>query len=373
MLIVFIFFINMLSRLGLGPLLPEIERDFSFGHTSAGSLFLAVSFGYGLGLFGSTFVSARISHHQLIGWSSIAIGIVLGLVSLGRNLSMLRLALVGLGVAGGLYLPSGIAVLTSGVGKNDWGKVLSIHQLAPNMAYICAPLLAGYLLLWMPWRMILIGYGATAVLAGMYFLAGSHTGDYKGTAPSPALLAELIRDKVIWVMIFLFSLSLSVNQGVFAMMSLYLTTERGMDLHTANRLLAGTRIVAFGAPLLGGWFADRKGLKAALFLVIVSSSAATFSIALSPPQWIWAALFLQAVTSACFFPLGFAALSYTTRPETRSLAVSLTVPVGHFLGAGLGPALMGFSGDLVGFDAGFFVLGFLTLIGASFVWRLPLE
>jgi hypothetical protein len=49
-----IFFLNMLSRLGLAPLLPAIAQELELSHAAAGSLFLFVSVGYGSGLFVST-------------------------------------------------------------------------------------------------------------------------------------------------------------------------------------------------------------------------------------------------------------------------------------------------------------------------------
>ena len=86
-----IFFLNMLSRLGLAPFLPNIENELSLTHTDTGALFLFISMGYGIGLFCSTIISAHLSHHRQIAFSAIAVGVSLLLLSLSNNIWTLRL------------------------------------------------------------------------------------------------------------------------------------------------------------------------------------------------------------------------------------------------------------------------------------------
>ncbi len=85
-----IFFINMLSRLGMAPLLPGIEAELGLRHVEAGSLFLFVSVGYGCGLFTSPFISARMAHPHLIVLSSLAVGASLFGVAFSTGLNGLR-------------------------------------------------------------------------------------------------------------------------------------------------------------------------------------------------------------------------------------------------------------------------------------------
>jgi NNP family nitrate/nitrite transporter-like MFS transporter len=361
--IVSIFFINMLSRLGLAPLMPPIERDLPLSHAEAGSLFLLVSLGYGLGLFGSPFFSARFCHRKMIVGSSVAVGVALIMCGRSGTPWALRLALMGLGVAGGLYLPSGVATLTGAVRKADWGKVLAIQQLAPNLAYICSPLIAELLMRRYDWRMVLTVYGAASIVLGLIFAVSRPTGDFRGTPPRPEVFLSFLRNPATWALILLFSLALGVNQGVFSMMPLYLTAERGLSPTHANRLIFLSRIVAFGAPLITGWLSDRLGLRRILFSVVLASGVATLLLVAAPADWIGGGLILQAVSSVCFFPLGFAVLSRITQKENRNVAVALVIPFAHLLGAGLIPVVIGIAGDAGSFDWGFLLLSGLTLAG----------
>jgi NNP family nitrate/nitrite transporter-like MFS transporter len=265
-----------------------------------------------------------------------------------------------MGLTSGLYLPSGVAALTSAVRKKDWGKVLSLHQLAPNLAYVAAPLAADLLLRLYPWRTALRFYGAAAVFLGLMFWLEKKAGRYHGVAPNARRIFKLLLHPPFLVLILVFSLAVGVNQGVFQMMSLYLSVERDMTPGAANRLISLSRLIALLAPLVGGWIADRVGLKKTTSVVVLGSGASTLGVVLAGPQWILAVLILQAVFSACYFPLGFAAMSQMSTPETRNLAVGLVVPAAHLFGAGFIPTAVGAAAD-----AGYFGLGFMILGGVT--------
>lgn len=358
-----IFFLNMLSRLGLAPLLPNIEQELSLAHAETGGLFLFVSLGYSIGLFGSTFIAARLCHQRMISISSFAVGGALLVFSLSESLLGLRAVLTVLGIAGGLYLPSSVATITSLVKKRDWGKALSIHQLAPNLAYICAPLLADVIMKWYPWRHVVAIYGLASIVLGIIFSRKRNAGDFCSRAPSKELIFQMLKDRGIWVLILLFSLAIGLNQGIFLMTPLYLISERGMDQSMVNHLLGLSRIAAFGAPLLTGWISDKYGLKKTIYCIVLCCSMATFLMVMVPSSWIGLALFLQAVTSVCFFPLGFVMLSRRTSPESRNVAVALTIPPSHFIGAGVVPTTIGLTGDMGSFSLGLSLLGILALLG----------
>ena len=69
-----IFLVNFLSRVVLAPLLPLIEKDLGIGHAGAGGIFMLIAIGYAAGLFGSGFVSSRLTHRRTIAWAAVACG-----------------------------------------------------------------------------------------------------------------------------------------------------------------------------------------------------------------------------------------------------------------------------------------------------------
>jgi NNP family nitrate/nitrite transporter-like MFS transporter len=362
-LIFIIFYLNMLSRLGLAPLLPGIESELGLRHVEAGSLFFFISVGYGSGLFSSAFMAARLGHPHLIALSSAAVGSSLVLVSFSNSLWTLRTSFLALGFAGGLYLPSGVALLTGLVRRQHWGKVLAVHQLAPNLAYVCSPWMAAMIMGHFSWRFAVAVYGVAAIIMAGVFLIFGRSDGFRSEAPSIGLVRRLVKTPAIWIMILLFGLALGVNQGLFSILPLYLAVERQLDTTMANHMLAISRIVAFAMPLLAGWISDRYGLKKTLFATVAASSIATLSVPLAPADWLGMGLILQAVASVCFFPLGFAVLSRVTSKENRNTAVGFTVPFGYLIGVGIVPTIIGYAGDAGSFGWGIGLLGILTITG----------
>ncbi len=358
-----IFFFNMLSRLGMAPLLPDIEIDLAMTHSQAGGLFFLISTGYCASLFGAIFLTPLFSHRHLIVASGLAVGTSLLFAAAGQGVVMLQVSMVCLGLAGGFYLPSGVASLTSLVHRRHWGKVLGFHQLAPNLAYIIAPLAVSLFAGWhLSWRMVLLVYGTAAlVLATGYALWGKGVTHRTGH-PRLKAVTTLVHDPAIIVIAVLFILGMGLNQGVFAIMPLYLVFERGIDPGLGNLMLAVSRILAFGLPLAGGWLADRFGVRRIILAALSCSALGTLFIGWLPGSWIWAALILQAGASVCIFPLCFAVMSMVTTPQSRPVAVSIVVPLAHFLGSGLVPLGIGILAETGRFGLGFTGLGVLTLL-----------
>lgn len=359
-----IFFLNFLARIVLAPLLPAVERDLTVGHGEAGSLFLFISLGYCLGLLGSGFVSSRFTHRRTIILSSMAVGGSLIAVSLSLTLWWVRSGLILLGLSGGLYLPSGIVTLTAIVNSRDWGKALAVHELAPNLGFIAAPLLAEGFMIWFSWRGVLALVGGAAFIFGLAFARFGTGGAFSGESPSTKTLRILLTRPSFWIMVLLFSMGIGASLGVYAMLPLYLVAERGLERAWANTLVALSRIAGLGVVFLAGWVTDQLGPRRALGGVFLSTGVATVLLGVVRRGWIIPVLFLQPILAGCFFPPGFVALSRGVPSRVKNVAVSLTIPVAFFLGAGAIPAGVGIMGEGGSFPLGIMLVG-LLLMGST--------
>lgn len=352
-----IFFINFLSRVIFSPLMPTVERDLNIGHDEAGSFFFLITLGYCIGLLFSGIVSSRFNHRRAILFSSFALAGALFWISATHHPWTLRFGLFALGAAAGFYLPSGISTITSLVSQRHWGKAIAIHELAPNLGFIVAPLLAEALLRWCSWQEILIVVGGASLVAGSVFALWGKGGHFPGEAPHLKMLKHLFKEPSLLWMIAFFALGVGASFAIYSMLPLYLVSERGMDRTWANALLSFSRISPLATSFLAGWMTDRLGVKRTLKIVFFTSGLATAMIGIVPAPWILPIVFLQPVLATAFFPAGFAALARIGSPRIKNLAVSLTVPLGFLIGGGVGTAALGLIGE-----AGFFNLGF-TLFG----------
>ena len=368
-----IFCINYTSRIILSPLLPTVEKDLGVSHSQAGLFFLLISAGYITSLLGSGFFSSRLTHRGTIIFSSAAVGIALLSISFINTLWGIRLGLLGLGLAAGTYLPSAIAAITSIVGSRHWGKAIAIHELAPNLAFIAAPLLSEVFLRWYSWRMLLASLGGTSVILSLAFARFGRGGEFPGETPASSSLRILLREPSFWIMVFLFGLGISSTLGIFAMLPLYLVIERDMDQSWANTLVALSRISGLGAVSVAGWASDLLGPKRTIAGSLLLTGIMTVLLGVMPGSWVMVPIFLQPALAVCFFPAGFAALSEIGPASSRNVVVSLTVPIGMLIGAGTVPMFIGIMGDAGSFASGLALVGVLILTGAilSFFLHLP--
>ncbi len=370
-----IFFINFLARIILAPLLPAIEKDLGLGHGGAGSLFLLISIGYCISLLGSGFIASRLMHRRTIILSAVAIGIALLGISVSSNLAGIRLGFILLGLAAGLYIPSGISTLTSLVNPNQWGKALAVHELAPNTSTLVAPLLAEALWQWFSWRGTLALLGGVSIVIGVAFARLGRGGEFPGEAPSVASFSTILTIPAFWIMTVLFGLAISGSLGVYAMLPLYLVTERGIDRYWANTLVALSRISGIGMAFLSGWATDHFGPRRIMSVVLLLTGMMTALLGPAKGYWVVVIVFLQPMLAVCFFPAGLAALSCIGPPSSRNVAISLTIPFAFLLGAGAIPTGIGIMGDAGSFAMGFFLVGGLILGGflLSLMLKLPEE
>ena len=373
LLITSIFLLNFIARIIIAPLLSTIEEDLGFSHGDAGSLFLFLSIGYFISLLGSGYISSRITHRKTIIVSAIAVGTALSLISFSKSLFEMRFFLFLLGISAGLYLPSGITTVTSLVNSKQWGKAIAIHELAPGLSFVLAPLLTEMFLHWFIWGNILFMVGVVTVITGFVFAGFGKGGDFLGEALNYSSIKAILKIPTFWILIFLFSLAITSSLGIYNMLPLYLVTEYGVNRDWANSLVGISRISPLGIVFLGGWATDRFGPKTIMISVFMITGILTLLLGIVSVDWIATVVFLQPMSVICLFPAGFAALSLISTPENRNVTISLTIPIAFLLGGGGVPALIGIMADQGYFAWGISLSGVLIMSGFFLSFFLKLS
>jgi NNP family nitrate/nitrite transporter-like MFS transporter len=368
-----IFLINFTGRIIFAPLMPTIEKDISITHSQAGSLFFVITCGYFPSVLGAGFISSRLTHRKTIILSTTALGMALVSVSLCAGLWSMIIALLLVGMAAGFYLPSGIATLTSLIHSRHWGKAIAVHELAPNLGFVLAPLVSEMLLGLFSWRFIPALFGIISMAVGAGYARFGRGGNFPGEVPGFGSFRDLSNQPAFWIMTILFGLGIAGSFGIFTMLPLYLVSERGLESGWANTLIALSRVSCIGMSFLAGWATDRLGPKKTLLGVFFLTGLATVILGVFPYPWVVIPLFVQPMLAACFFPAGFAALSFISMARFRSLAVSLAVPLGFIFGGGAIPIGIGLMGDMGAFGRGVSIVGGLILLGTFLSHHLTLS
>ena len=359
-----IFFLNFTGRIVFAPLMPIIENDLGLNHTEAGSLFLLISLGYFISLPCSGFLSSLLTHRKTIILSALSVGAVLICASFSGSLWSVRMSLLFLGGAAGIYLPSGISTLTSLVSVRHWGKAVAIHEMAPNIGFVLAPFLSEFFMIWFSWRGVILFLGMASVFMGVAFAVFGRGGEFPGEAPGFGSLKTLFAEPAFWIMTLLSSLGICGTLGIYTMLPLYLVDGQGFERSWANTLVALSRISSVFMAFIAGWVSDRLGPKFTMSGVLLVTGLTTILLSSVSGSWIVIFVFLQPVMAACFFPPGFAALASIGPPEARNVAVSLAIPAAFILGGGAIPLGIGMLADAGFFGLGLGLAGALILIGS---------
>lgn len=365
LLLTFIFLLNFISRIIFAPLLPAIEVDLGLNHAQAGALFLFISAGYFTSVLSSGFLAARIGHRATVIASAVGVGAIMILTGLSDSLWGARAGLFLLGVAAGVYLPSGMATLTDLTPARLWGRTIAIHELAPNLAFLVSPLIAEALMALFGWRAVVMVVGSVSVATGASFALWGRGGAFRGQKPDLAHMSAMLGNIKMWRMSGLFSLGVGASVGVFAMLPLFLIVDLGWERAEANMLVAASRISGVFMAFVAGWATDRLGPRRALAASLACTGAVTVGLGLLPGHWVVAMVFLQPAVSVTFFPPAFAAISGMVAPAERNMAVALAAALGITAGAGLFPAGLSLIGQYANFGLGFMVAGALVLAGLS--------
>jgi MFS transporter, NNP family, nitrate/nitrite transporter len=368
-----LFFLNFISRIILSPLLPTMEKELAISHSQAGFFFFLTSGGYVVGLLLSGLLTSRSTHRLAIIVSLAGVGVSTLTIAVARSLWLMRCGLMALGFAGGLYLPSAIATITSLVDKRHWGKAIAVHEIAPNLAFFIGPFVAEVFLRWSNWRTGLGVLGALSIVASMSFGQFSRGGAFPGESPASNAFGTLVRTPAFWLMVILFGVGVSSTIGVYAMLPLYLVTERYFEPSWTNTLLAFSRSHGPFLGLLGGWASDKLGAKQTIVISLGFTGVITLLLGFLSNPWLSGAVFIQPLLAVWFFPAAFAAIAMITPPGARNLAVAFSIPIGYIIGGGAIPTFIGAMGDAGSFATGFIATGLLIFAGGalSLGLRLP--
>ncbi len=364
--ITLIFFLTFVARVLISPLMPEIEESLSISHAQSGSLFLFMSMGYFIALIGSGYISARILHRNTIVVSALGAGLALCAISISKGFWGLTGSVFFLGFAAGLYLPSGITTLTDLVEPNQWGKAISIHEIAPNLGFVAAPLIAEMMLVYFSWRVIPFFIGIFTICMGFLFVFYAKGGNFPGKAPGRDAFRALFFMRNFWIMVALFGLAISATLGIYTMLPLYLVSELGFSRNFANNLIAVSRLFGLFSALASGWASDRFGPRRTIMIMLGLTGVSTILMGiLSGPTVLVCLVFIQAVLATCYFPAGFAVLSSIGPSGYRNVAISFTIPFAFLFGGGVVPSIIGMTGDAGSFSAGIIIIGGLITAGAA--------
>jgi MFS transporter, NNP family, nitrate/nitrite transporter len=374
-LIVFLtwlFYMTFVTRVVFAPVLPFIEADLGLDHAQAGALFFMMSIGFAIAPLFVGMISARINHRGTLIVANLGVGIALVLFSFFRSYAALRIIMIILGAAAGLHIPSAVAAITAQVQRQDWGKALAVHQIAPPLSFVSAPMIVVAFSNWLAWQTLLMILGCLSLATAILFAVRGRGGGFPGQALNFSVARDVLGHRSFWIMVVLFAMAMSGTMGVYSMLPLYLIEEQGFSPGPANTIIGLSQCTGLVMVFFSGMITDRIGVKQTITLALAGAGLLTLAVGFFSGYTLIPFIFLQPLFITSFFPGAFAAMSRIVRPRFRSVSNALGPSMAFLIGGGVMPAVIGSVAKIYSISVGIMIAGCFILIGPLVVGFLTM-
>ena len=274
-LISFVSFLNILARIIFSPLTPYICEEMNLCHADTGNLFLILSIGFAMTLFGSQFISSRLSHKMTVILSLLTTGFTLVLSSYSESFDFFRFSLFLVGLSSGLFIPSAVAMIREAVDDVHLGKAFGIFATAQSFAFILGPLIVQSFISFWTWKQILNGFGLVSTVISLVLFFVLKQGKQKGHPITPTFAREVFSWPSFWILAALLCLINGLNIGIYNMAPDYFQRHNLLEGDAVNQLIVIARIISIATAVMGGVVADRFGLKRSIVIALVICGVVT--------------------------------------------------------------------------------------------------
>lgn len=347
-------FFSYSARSLFSPLLVMIEQDLGLTHAVSTQVFTYQSIGAMCSMFFSAYLLHRFTPKKLYVATLLGGGIFLCLSSLMPTFTYITYILVLAGLFFGVYNPTYLAILSQVVSPKHWATSTAYVELGVIISFIVTPLWITVYSEYYGWRNAVAIVGFFNMLAGIWYLLYGKGGLYPTPAVSLKHTFLLLQQAQIYIFALFYTAILVAEFSIYSISSVYLVSERGLELEHANTLLSLSRLASLAMVPLGGYLADKYPPQLSLGILIVLQilSICMFASPLYPLEVI--GIFLQAGASSFGFPAVFSLIPYSFSKKDQSVVIALTSPIASVLGTGVIPLLLGYMGTEYTFALGLY-------------------
>lgn len=365
LLCMFAFFVTMVARLAISPVVPLIATDFAISNTHIGLALTGMWLAYALAQYPSGLLADRFGEKRII---LIAVGGTAVMSFFSAGAPVFLVFVIGVVVLGGVAgLHYSVATLLFSRTYDDVGTAIGVHLTGAPLAGLVAPIVAAWVGVEFGWRYAVAVGGVFAIPVFVLF--------YWRVRPiAPRRPGQAIRDRLsvrsnlgflrrppIAFSIGIAVLGMFVSNALMSFLPTFLIAYRGYTATIAGVVFAAYFIVRGVGQVGVGALSDRLGgdhvitgcmLAWAVGLVVFVLGPGHASVALG--------VVLNGIGVSMFAGLEPRILGHFGDVE-RGAGFGLVRTVYGVLGA-LGSVGIGLSADLVGWAASFYFLAALCLV-----------
>jgi NNP family nitrate/nitrite transporter-like MFS transporter len=364
-----LWFLNFCVRMSFSPLLPIIEGELAITHAVAGSLFSFMAVGSTISVFMSGWVSKHIGYKRSILFGFIALALVALCLKYAHTYYFFAGCAFLIGLTAGIYLPCVVPLITSIVSRVNWGKAIAFHDTAASFSFLAVPILVALTIRSYHWQSFYVMLSGACIL--IIILFSIFAPDPRPQEEKKSSYSTVLRRPAFWVIAIIWIMAAMATAGIYTIIPLFLVTEKGMQVESANTIFGLSRIGGVLATMLVGFLVDRFAVKKILFTIMFITGLSTVGIALAQVLWLLVGmLVIQATVSMVFFPAAITAISAITPAEERTTFIGTIIAISSLFCYGLFPVGLGAVADKWNFQIGILVMGIMTILSCALIRRL---
>ena len=358
-----LWFVLMVVRMILGPILPLIEDDFLVRHAKATILVSLLAFGGTSSTFASGIFAGRIGYRRFVVTCLAAQVAVFLMIPHARTFFQLAILIFALGFVWATYFPCVVPIVTNHFAPSVWTRALAIQDSGASLSAIASPLLVTLMLNFLSWRQFFYVFAAAYVPLGVLFLFAAK--EVRMEQRVTVSLRNLLKGRAVWILAVMWICASGAFWGIYQVIPLYFTKELSFGIRYTNTVFGLSRIGGFVCTIAMGFLADRFSLKKIMFILLCLTGVFTMFMGHANVVVVEIAMSLQGTVIMGFFAVGLMAISRTFRTEERSMAAGLMTMMAAVLGSGLLPYLLGLAGDHLSFRLGIVIFGALVFLASG--------
>jgi len=355
-----LWFVLMLVRMIVGPILPLIEDDFLVRHAKATMLVSLFAFGGMSSTFASGVFAGRIGYRRFVVACLAAQAVVFLMIPHARTFFQLAVLIFVLGFVWATYFPCIVPIVTNHFTPSIWTRALAIQDSGASLSAIASPLLVTLMLNFLTWRQLFYVFAAAYLPLAVLFLFAAK--EVKVEQRVTVSLGNLLKGRAIWILSVMWICASGAFWGIYQVIPLYFTKELSFELRYANTVFGLSRIGGFACAIAMGFVADRLDLKRLMFTLLCLARLFTVFMGHTNVLVVEIAMTLQGTVIMGFFAVGLMVISRTFRPEQRGMAAGFMTMTAAILGSGLLPYLFGLCGDHLSFRFGIALFGVIVFL-----------
>ncbi len=364
-----IYFFNVLVRNIFGPLAPIIAENLNLSSLEIGNIFLIISFGFGVSLFLTQFISMYLTYSQMIALSSFFSGLALVGINFCTSWVYAKFFLSFIGVGCGLFLPCAMGLIVNTIESKNLGKAFGVFTIFQGLGFIIAPIILQILLKFFTWKELLFFLGNISIVIGTFYFSISEVYKNKTEKLNVSYFLKTYSNPSFWIFLLLFASVTGLNVGIYNLVPHYFSSY-GVQRTVIHSYLVVGRILSLFFAFGGGWLADRYGIKKALSLGFILSGFLTFLMGavfvIDVGLLLWC---LQTPVTVCITPIIQSALSKVFPKKNNASVVGMISSLSFFFGSGIIPQFLTVFSALNIYFVGFMIFGLIGVSVGLFIRR----